>query len=167
MYSSTIKYLYIILYDNQTDTALSEWEAQRMKADVGDQAVLRINDCSAKKAGRVIYKVYVDYPAESALKTISDNLRAAGWKPLKADFWNPSIPSSHVRGWQQFDDATSKPTTTVKSWMTQWENPRHDIISYTLEYRYPVDAKPDLNTRQVIAIYIPASVAATMPKANH
>lgn len=115
---------------------------------------------------QVIYRVYLDYPAESALKTISDDLRAAKWKPLKADFWNPSIPSSHVRGWQQFDDATSKPATTVNQWMAQWENPQHDIVDYRLEYRYPADAKPDLKTLQVIAIYIPASISAKMPKAN-
>jgi hypothetical protein len=50
--------------------------------------------------------------------------------------------------------------------MAQWENPHHDIVSYTLEYRYPVDAKPDLGTLRVIAIFIPASIAAKMPKAK-
>ncbi|HKV47713.1 MAG TPA: hypothetical protein VJN69_06440 [Candidatus Acidoferrales bacterium] len=115
----------------------------------------------------MIYKVFVDYPAQSALKTIAEELRIAGWKPLKADFWNPSIPSSHVSGWQQFNDTTRKPTTTVNSWMAQWENPHHDIVSYTLEYRYPSDTKPDLNTLQVIAVYVPESIAAQMPKATH
>jgi hypothetical protein len=114
---------------------------------------------------QLIYSLYADYPAEPALRTISDKLRAAGWKPLKSDFLNPSIPSSHVRGWQQFEDATTKPRTTVYSWMAQWENPQHDIVSYTLEYRYSVDAKADLDTLRVLAIFIPASVAAKIPKA--
>jgi hypothetical protein len=115
---------------------------------------------------QLTYRIHVDYPAGSALKAISGDLGAEGWKPLKSDFWNPSIPSSHVRGWEQFDDATDRPRTTVHSWMAQWENPQHDIVSYTLEYRYPVDAKPDLGTLRVIAIFIPASIAARMPKAN-
>jgi hypothetical protein len=110
------------------------------------------------------YTVHIDYPAERALKAISNKLRATGWTPLKADFWNPSIPSSHVRGWQQFEDATTKPETIVSSWMGQWENPRHDIVSYSLEYRYPADAKPDLDRLRVIAVFIPASIAAKMPK---
>lgn len=115
---------------------------------------------------QLIYRVFVDYPAEPALKTISNKLRAAGWKPLKSDFLNPFIPSSHVRGWQQFEDATTNPRTTVYSWMAQWENPHHDIVSYSLEYRYPVDSKPDLDTLRVLAIFIPAPVAAKMPKAS-
>jgi hypothetical protein len=49
--------------------------------------------------------------------------------------------------------------------MAQWENQQHDIVSYTLEYRYPVDAKPDLGTLRVLAIFIPAAVANKMPKA--
>lgn len=114
---------------------------------------------------QLTYRLHVEYPAHTALKTISDRLRAAGWKPLKSDFLNPSVPSSHVRGWQQFEDATTNPTTTVHSWMAQWENPQHDIVSYRLEYRYLVDAKPDLNTLRVLAVFIPAPIAAKMPKA--
>jgi len=112
------------------------------------------------------YTVYVDYPAESVLETISNRLHATGWTPLKSDFWNPSIPSSLVRGWQQFEDATTKPRAMVNSWMAQWENAHHDIVSYSLEYRYPVDSKSDLCTLRVLAMFVPASIAAKMPKAD-
>jgi hypothetical protein len=114
---------------------------------------------------QLIYRLNADYPAEATLNTISAKLRGTGWKPLKSDFWNPSIRSSHIRGWQQFDDATTHPTTTVHSWMAQWENPQHDIVAYSLEYRYPVDAEPDLHALRVLAIFIPAAIANKMPKA--
>jgi len=114
---------------------------------------------------QLVYRRYVDYPAEDAIKTISEKLRTAGWKPLKSDYWNPTIPSSHQRGWQQFEDHTTSSTTTVNQWMAQWQNPQRDIVSYTFQYRYPSDGKRDLNTLRVFAIYIPATIAEKMPKA--
>ncbi len=116
---------------------------------------------------QLVYKIYLDYPAESAIKTLSERLQRESWKPLESDFWNPSIPSSHRRGWQQFRDQTTKPTTTVNQWAAQWRNPKHDIVSYTLEYRYPADrdSNPDLNSLTVIAIFIPAAIAEKIPKA--
>ncbi|SRR6266436_156691 len=115
---------------------------------------------------QLVYRTEVDYPAESALKAISETLRRDRWKPLKSDFWNPSIPSSHVRGWQQFDDSTTKPATRVSQWMAQWENSEHDVVSYTLEYRFPVDGNPNFHSLRVIAIFMPAHIAARAPKAT-
>ncbi|HEX9222233.1 MAG TPA: cytochrome c [Candidatus Acidoferrales bacterium] len=113
---------------------------------------------------QLVYRVYVDYPAERALKTISEKLRREGWKALERDFWNPSIPSSHMRGWVQFEDRTTNPTTTVNEWMAQWENRQRDIVSYTLEYRWPADSNPDLNSLRVVAIFIPAPIATKEPR---
>jgi hypothetical protein len=115
---------------------------------------------------QLVYKIYFDYPAKSAIKAIAEKLQKAGWKPLQSDFWNPSIPSSHGRGWQQFEDQTTRPTTMVNQWMAQWRNPKNDIVSYALEYRYPADANPDLNSLRVFAILIPASIAERMPKTS-
>jgi hypothetical protein len=113
---------------------------------------------------QLVYRAYVDYPAEPAIKTISKTLRKEGWTPLDSDYWNPTIPSSHRRGWQQFQDSTASPTTTVNQWMAQWQNPKGDLVSYTLEYRYPADGKLELNNLRVIAIFIPAALAEKMPK---
>jgi hypothetical protein len=113
---------------------------------------------------QLVYKSYVDYPAEATIETISKVLRREGWKPLASDYWNPTIPSSHRRGWQQFEDHTANPTTTVNQWMAQWQNPRRDIVSYTFEYRYPANGKPELNNLRVLAIFIPAAIAEKMPK---
>jgi hypothetical protein len=118
---------------------------------------------SVEGTAQLVYKIYLDYPAESAIKTISEKLHREGWKSLEPDFWNPSIPSSHRRGWQQFEDQTTKPTTTVNQWMAQWQNPQHDIVSYTLEYRYPAHENPELNSLRVFAIFIPAAIAGKTP----
>jgi hypothetical protein len=37
-------------------------------------------------------------------------------------------------------------------------------VSYTFEYRYPVDGKPALNNLRILAIFIPSAIAEKMPK---
>jgi hypothetical protein len=108
---------------------------------------------------QLVYTVEVEYPAAGALRTIYARLRQEGWRPLKRDFLNPSIPSSDVRGWQQFEDDTTQPNTMVRAWQTQWMNQRKDIVDYVLEYRYPVGEAPDLHTLRVVALFIRAEVA--------
>lgn len=119
---------------------------------------------SVEGTTQLVYKIYLDYPAESAIKAISEKLQKEGWKALESDFWNPSIRSSHRSGWQQFEDQTTKPTTTVNQRTVQWQNPQHDIVSYTLEYRYPAHGNPELNNLRVFAIFIPAAIAEKMSK---
>lgn len=109
---------------------------------------------------QLVYKVEEAYPADDALKTIYARLRQQGWRPLKRDFLNPSIPSSHVRGWNQFEDGTTKPKTMVHVWQTQWTNQQKDIVDYILEYRYPIGETPDLHTLHVVAVFIRADLAA-------
>jgi len=111
---------------------------------------------------QLVYNLDLDYPAESALRAISMKFEREGWRPLKWDFLNPSNPSSHVSGWEQFDDDTTKPRTTVRQWIGQWENQRREIVWYSLEYRYPNDGISDLRNLRVLAQFIPASVAAKM-----
>ena len=109
---------------------------------------------------QLVYRVEEGYPADDALKTIYTTLGQQGWKPLKRDFLNPSIPSSHMRGWTQFEDDTTTPHTTVHAWQTQWMNQRKDVVDSILEYRYPVGEAPDLHTLHVVALFIDANIAA-------
>ena len=113
---------------------------------------------------QLVYRVDVEYPADGALKTIYAKLRQQGWRPLKRDLLNPSIPSSHVRGWQQFEDDTTNPKTTVHAWQTQWMNQQKDIVEYMLEYRYPLGQTPDLHTLLVVALFVRAPVATMQPR---
>lgn len=65
---------------------------------------------------QLTYQVEVEYPASHIVSCISDQLTAAGWKPLEEDYWNPGLPSSHVTGWTQFADTIVQPQATVDQW---------------------------------------------------
>jgi hypothetical protein len=114
---------------------------------------------------QLTYTVQEAYPATDVLAFISDSLRKKHWKPLRYDLWNPKIPSSHVRGWTEFDEATGMLHQRVYQWMAQWENDKHDVVSYALQYSYPkqdanLEPEHHMRTLQVTAIYIPAKIAA-------
>ncbi len=114
---------------------------------------------------QLLYTVKAEYPADALLSDIKSQLDQQGWKPLKEDFLNPGLPSSHERGWQFFLDDTTNPKTSVRSWDADWENATHDIVVYSFVYRCPGDACAstlNLHDLQVIGIYIPAALAKQM-----
>lgn len=110
---------------------------------------------------QLVYQVKVDYPADSVISWISDQLKAKGWQARDGDYWNPGLPTSQVRGWTHFDDATVQPFATVDGWLGQWENGSGDIAEYVLRYQYPPGDRYTLN---VYAIFTPASMAKKIPK---
>src|SRR5262249_7500487 len=109
---------------------------------------------------QVLYTTESEYPAEDVLSFISTELRKRGWKPVPQDFLNPDMPSSHQRGWTFFADRTRKPATGVYAWNADWENGSHDIVVYTLRYESPDNSTRNLKNLQVIALFIPAEIAA-------
>jgi hypothetical protein len=111
---------------------------------------------------QVIYSTESEYPAEDVLSLVSEELKKRGWKPLPQDFLNPDIPSSHQRGWTFFEDHTQKPWTGVYTWIADWENCPHDIVRYALRYESPDNSTRNLKNLQVIALFIPADIAAKM-----
>jgi hypothetical protein len=112
----------------------------------------------------LIYTCEVDYPTKDVVAFVSKELQVKNWKPLKEDFMNPKLPSSHVSGWADFEDDRANPSTHVYQWMADWENEAHDIVRYSLEYRSPAASTRDLHTLRVIALYIPAPVASEMKR---
>ena len=102
------------------------------------------------------YQVAVEYPAESVLSYISEQLKTKNWRVLVDDYWNPRLQSSQVRGWTQFADATVNPEATVDQWLGEWQNQGGDVAWYSLQYRYPPG---DRQTLVVQAGFIPASPA--------
>jgi hypothetical protein len=110
---------------------------------------------------QLIYEVKVDYPADSVISWISDQLKAKGWQARDEDYWNPGLPTSNVRGWTQFADATVQPQATVDAWVGQWENRLGDIAEYALRYQYPPG---DRYTLTVMAVLTPADLAKKAPK---
>lgn len=113
---------------------------------------------------QVIYATESEYPAEGVLSFISAELRKRGWGPLPQDFFNPDIPSSHQRGWTFFEDHAQKPWTGVYAWNADWENGSHDIVVYALRYDSPDNSTRNLKSLQVIALFIPAEIAAKMKR---
>ena len=107
------------------------------------------------------YQMNVQYPADTVISCISQELNKNGWQALKEDFWNPGLASSKARRWTQFTDATVHPEATVDVWSNQWQNPAGDIAWYYLEYRYP---PKDRYRLFVYAGFIAADIAKKQPK---
>jgi len=115
---------------------------------------------------QVSYQLQADYPAHHVIETISQSLKEKGWEPLKEDYLNPGLPSSHVRGWTSFIDATKSPERSVHQWGAQWQNEAQDIVSYALIYEYPRGKTPNLKSLQVYASFIPAPLAKAAREAT-
>jgi hypothetical protein len=112
---------------------------------------------------QVTYRVRDEYPAYAVLSCISTELGHIGWQPMKEDFWNPGMSSSHVQGWAQFADASVQPQATVDQWTGQWTNAAGDIVWYVLRYRYPPD---DRNHLVVAGGFISATVAEKLKRGS-
>lgn len=110
---------------------------------------------------QLIYQIKVDYPADEVIFWVSDQLKTKGWQARDEDYWNPGQPTSKVRGWTQFADATVQPQATVDAWVGQWENGSGDIAEYVLRYQYPPG---DRYTLTVMAVLTPADLAKKAPK---
>jgi hypothetical protein len=111
---------------------------------------------------QLAYVSQAEYPAEEVLSFIRAELNKRGWKPLSRDFLNPDIPSSHERGWTFFEDQKQKPATAVWQWGADWENAHHDVTRYFLTYESPTSSTRNLRNLHVVALYIPAEIAAKM-----
>lgn len=121
-----------------------------------------------KKLGplwQVYYDVKAPYPAEAVLEQLRHQLTQRGWRPLKEDFLNPGLPSSHVTGWQSFGDGTTKPATLVQQWLAQWDDANGDVLVYAFQYRYNRQGSPDLDTVHVFGSYSSRAVADEQRKA--
>lgn len=114
------------------------------------------------------YALSEPYPAGGALHSISQRLEDAGWRPLPGDFLNPTIPSSHVRGWTDFDDDTASPPARVHQWLAHWRNTKGDVVMYSLRYASPSRLNtppgdgPDNSHLQVVGALLPAPLASAM-----
>jgi len=118
----------------------------------------------------VSYQLSADFPATTFLSDIQSRLAKAGWQPLDNDWLNPSVPSSHVRGWTQFY-TSSGGRAVVHQWIGDWLNPSGDILTYSLRYTSPASedsrgtVTPINNALQVTAMRMAAAAAIAMQNA--
>jgi hypothetical protein len=126
---------------------------------------------SARGEGRAVgveYWVSVPYPADSFLADITNRMKQGSWTPAETDLLNPSIPSSHVRGWTSYIDGRGSPRLGVHQWMADWRNRDGDVVSYALEYssvlqdRASKPPPPSNSDLHVTAFMIPAQEANAM-----
>ena len=108
---------------------------------------------------QVYYKIHAEYPAKGNIAELNRRLEVKGWKPLKTDWLNPEIPTSHVRGWTDFVDGTTKPNQKVYSWNSDWTNSNEDMLIFVLRYSHPVQETPNRNELNVIGIFMPEKLA--------
>jgi hypothetical protein len=124
-----------------------------------------VKDAKPNGQEQLSYRIQSPFPADDVLHAIAGRLESLGWRPLEEDYFNPGLPSSHVRGWQYFLDATTQPRSSARTWVGQWENDTHDIVDYMLEYRCAEDlcsSTRDLHDLQVLVIYIPAELKSRL-----
>jgi hypothetical protein len=108
---------------------------------------------------QLTYKIKEDYPANKTIEAISNKLRQDKWNALKEDYLNPGLPSSHVRGWTSYEDATKNPHQTVNAWQADWENQAGDIVTYIFWYRYGKNERPNLKNLTTYAVFVSAPLA--------
>ena len=119
-------------------------------------------DKGAYRSLHVGYGFIEKYPARDVLSQIAGRLKKLGWEPLKEDWLNPGVPSSHVRGWTEYVDGTVKPERQVHAWKAQWKNRAGDVVAYSFRYSYPQDGKADLQSLWVNGSWYPASAVPQM-----
>ena len=105
----------------------------------------------------VAYAIKEAHPASTAIQQISSRLKALGWTPLKDDWLNPGLPSSHVRGWTDFIDGTRTPMHHVHRWGAQWQDESGNIVAYNLDYSYPESGPQDLQSLWINGSWYPAA----------
>jgi len=114
---------------------------------------------------RLTYSLTEDYPAQKSLDQIRSRLKTLGWTPLDDNYFMPRVPTSHLTGWQEFEDLININTEVlliVHAWSADWTNTQGDIVMYGLKYSYPKDGQPDLSHLQVFAVYFPSVVAESI-----
>jgi hypothetical protein len=113
----------------------------------------------------VDYTLQKGYPPKGVIEQISSRLEAHGWRPLKQDWLNPGMNSSHVTGWSAWNDVTDESAPLqVLNWHAQWQNDAGDLIAYRFNYSYPLGASPAQQTLDVDASWYPAAGRAEMQR---
>jgi hypothetical protein len=114
-----------------------------------------------------MYELREPYPAANVIGKIRAHLEGRGWRPLKEDLLNPGIPTSLVRGWTEYRDATTKPAAMVHEWIGQWEDSSGRIAWYVLRYEDlgPKGAKSIGNAKLMLrATLLSGNAAAALRK---
>jgi hypothetical protein len=106
---------------------------------------INVNYSKWKGTDQVNYEYLEAYPASSLLSYISNELKQLEWQPIEYDILNPDIPSSHMKGWGNFVDSSSKTHYIVYQWLAQWKNKNEDVVFYALQYKRRITSQKDID----------------------
>ncbi len=116
------------------------------------------------------YDLNETFPAPETIQKISEPLKKNGWEPLKERYLEPGVPSSRISGWKYYEDHRVGSDSFVYEWTTSWKDKDNNVITYTLQYRDPIEKyqrsiyilKPGSSNLKVMAVYMPEKVARAM-----
>ena len=119
---------------------------------------------------QMTYDLKETFPAAETIRKISEPLKKAGWEPLRERYLEPGVLSSHISGWKYYEDHRVGSDSFVYEWTTSWKDKNNNVITYTLQYRDPIEKyqrsvyilKPGSSNLKVMAVYMPEKVARAM-----
>ena len=107
------------------------------------------------KSIHVSYELAQEYPAMQTIEHISTRLVRFGWEPLRNDWLNPGITSSHIRGWTEHVDATETSPSRRLTWRGQWKDRIGNVVEYTFMYDIPPKGRQSLDLMRVHGTWYP------------
>jgi len=119
---------------------------------------------------QMTYSLNAVFPAAETIRKISEPLKKNGWEPLKERYLEPGVSSSQMSGWTYYEDHRVGSDSFVYEWTTSWKDTHNNVITYTLQYRDPIEKyqrsvyilKPGSSNLKVMAVYMPEKVARAM-----
>lgn len=104
-------------------------------------------------AAQLSFLLKEKYPAEKAIEELSEKLLANGWSPLKEDYLNQGVLSSHSEGWSKFEDWSSTPNQMIYQWIGDWQDAERNTIRTAFIYTKLIDENLDNSILKVHIIY--------------
>lgn len=93
----------------------------------------------------MVYKIRDPYPGECTYKFIEDTLARHGWFKLRHILLQPERVIN--QGWDI--SRIKEPGWELRDWSEIWINEKYESAYVILNYRFPVDGEPDLDTLYV------------------
>jgi len=106
----------------------------------------------------ISYEMNVPFPAAAPITDAAARLARLGFAALKESSSNPGIPTSMVRSWTSYIDATKSPRVRRWIWSSEWRNARGDAASYAVSYVAPEGGVEPLRRAEVSGGVIPAAL---------
>jgi hypothetical protein len=124
---------------------------------------------------KMIYRIHREFPAQKAIEDLSSRVEKLGFKPLDKQFLYPDLPTAHVQGWTYYEQSKKMAGFMVYEWTCDWKDANNNILTYTLEYRDPIQKyshgtyimKPGNDALVVNGVFMPEKTAIALRESLH